>query len=292
MYTRRMSKLSPATIGRLFVFAAAVLWSVNGFFVKNPVFADWPVDRRGLLLAFWRAVFAVPALWLLVRRRTISPAVVAMAFCFFVMNVVFLQSMVLTTAANAIWLQNIAPLWVCLFARLSGEPLDRRDATMLLFAAAGVGLILVCELGGQSWNGDGPRGVLFGFCSGLFYAGVIHFLRRLREADAAWLIVVNLATTAVCLAPMPIVTGVWPHGIQWFALAAFGLIQLGAPYYLFARGLKGISGQEAAGIGLLEPVLVPVWVYLCFGEVPEWWTIVGGGLIFFGLVWRYRPRRF
>ena len=282
--------LSPQTAGRLFVFAAAVLWSVNGFFVKNPIFADWPAERRGLLLAFWRAAFAVPALWPLVRRRTWRPGVVVMAVCFLAMNVVFLQSMVWTTAANAIWLQNIAPLWVCLFARLSGEALDRRDLPTLGFAAAGVGLILGCELGG-SWPGDAPRGVLLGALSGLFYGGVVHLLRHLRDVDAAWLIVVNLATTAVCLAPLPAVTGVWPHGIQWFALAAFGLIQLGAPYYLFARGLKTISGQEGTGIGLLEPVLVPVWVYLSFGERPAWWTIVGGGLILVGLSWRYLPRR-
>lgn len=286
-----MSKPSPQTVGRMFVFAAAVLWSVNGFFVKNPIFADWPAERRGLLLAFWRATFAVSALWPLVRRRTLSPAVVAMALCFLAMNVVFLQSMVWTTAANAIWLQNIAPLWICLFARLSGETLDRRDVVMLGFAVAGVGLILVCELGGASWSGDGPRGVLLGFLSGLFYAAVVHFLRRLRDADSAWLIVVNLTTTAVCLAPLPVVTGIWPHGVQWFALAAFGLIQLGAPYYLFARGLKGISGQEGAGIGLLEPVLVPVWVLLSVGEKPAWWTTAGGGLILVGLAWRYLPRR-
>jgi len=43
----------------------------------------------------------------------------------------------------------------------------------------------------------------------------------------------------------------------------------------------------ATGIGLLEPVFVPVWVFLAWGHKPAWWTLVGGGLILIGLVVRY-----
>jgi drug/metabolite transporter (DMT)-like permease len=43
-------------------------------------------------------------------------------------------------------------------------------------------------------------------------------------------------------------------------------------------------------IVLLEPLLVPVWVALIWGERPAWWTIAGGSLILLGLVSRYlRP---
>ena len=208
-----------------------------------------------------------------------------MTLAFLAMNICFLQSMVWTTAANAIWLQNIAPVWVCLFARLAGEPLDRRDLVPLGFSACGVGLILAYELSGISWRGTAPLGVLIGLLSGLFYAVVIHFLRRLRDFDSAWLIVLNLATTAVVLAPLPARWGIWPTTTQWLTLAAFGVVQMGAPYFLFARGLRKISSQEGAAIGLLEPLLVPIWVWQT--ERPAWWTIAGGALIFVGLAWRY-----
>ena len=59
------------------------------------------------------------------------------------------------------------------------------------------------------------------------------------------------------------------------------------PYVFFARGLRSITSQEATGIGLLEPILLPLWVYLAWGEVPAPWTLVGGGLILLGLVLRY-----
>jgi drug/metabolite transporter (DMT)-like permease len=70
-------------------------------------------------------------------------------------------------------------------------------------------------------------------------------------------------------------------------LAFFGMFQMGLPYILFARGLRSIPGHEATGIGLLEPILVPLWVFLAWGDKPAWWTLVGGGLILIGLAVRY-----
>jgi drug/metabolite transporter (DMT)-like permease len=48
---------------------------------------------------------------------------------------------------------------------------------------------------------------------------------------------------------------------------------------LFARGLRAITSQEATGIGLLEPILLPLWVFLVWGEEPAVSTLVGGSLI-------------
>lgn len=277
-----------ARIGRWFVFAASVLWSTNGLFVKNNLFSDWPSEQRGALLGVWRALFAALTLLPLVRKPQFSWRLVPMAVCFAAMSITFLQSMVWTTAANAIWLQNIAPAWLCVFALVGREPIDRRDLRTLAFAACGIGLILVCELRRSDATALNFYGVLLGLTSGLCYAGIIFSLRKLRDFDPAWLIVVNLSTSALALSPAPFVTGIWPHGWQWPALAAFGCFQLGLAYYCFARGVKSVSSQEAAGLGLLEPLLVPIWVALTIGEIPAWWTIVGGGLILVGLALRYR----
>jgi DME family drug/metabolite transporter len=269
----------------MLVVAAALFWSTNGLFVKSGVFESWPSEQRGMLLALWRGLFAALVLVPLVRAPRWSWKLLPMCVAFLGMNICFLQSMVWTTAGNAIWLQNIAPVWVCLFARFAGEPLDRRDLVPLVFSALGVGLILTCELSGTDWSGTAPQGVLLGLLSGLFYAVVIHTLRRLREFDAAWLIVLSLGVTALCLSPLPVRWNIWPTSTQWITLVAFGAVQMAAPYFLFARGLRKISGQEGAAIGLLEPLLVPLWVWNT--EQPRWWTIAGGGLIFLGLAWRY-----
>lgn len=286
-----MRQLSAEAQGRLFVLVAAMLWSTNGLFVKSALFDGWRSEERGLLLAAWRAVFAVLALVPLVRRPRFDWRLIPPALAFFAMSACFMQSMVWTTTANAIWLQNIAPAWVCLFARLSGEKVDRRDLVTLGFAACGIGLILFCEMSREGPADHAWWGVLLGVASGLLYALIVHFLRKMRDFDSGWLVVVNLATSAVLLSPAPFVTGVWPAGLQWPALVAFGVFQLGLAYFCFARGLQKISGQEAAGIALLEPILSPIWVRLCYSEVPDWWTTVGGGFILAGLAWRYLPRK-
>ena len=78
-----------------------------------------------------------------------------------------------------------------------------------------------------------------------------------------------------------------PSGIQWVFLAGLGILQMGLPYVLFAHGLKHIAGHEATGIGLIEPLLVPLWVYLAWGDQPAWWTLAGGALILVGLAIRF-----
>ena len=59
------------------------------------------------------------------------------------------------------------------------------------------------------------------------------------------------------------------------------------PYLLFGWGLKSISSNEAVTIGLLEPILVPVWAYFTSGEIPKPWTVWGAAIILTGLVLRY-----
>jgi drug/metabolite transporter (DMT)-like permease len=113
------------------------------------------------------------------------------------------------------------------------------------------------------------------------------FLRSLRNEDSAWLVAVNHLITAAILFGPTAYLGLWPNGIQLLALAAFGFVQMALPYLLFGWGLKRISSNEAIAIGLLEPILLPVWAYLTIGEIPQSWTIAGALIILAGLVVRY-----
>jgi drug/metabolite transporter (DMT)-like permease len=278
-------------IGRLCIVGAAILWSLNGLFAKAPIFDAWPREERGTMLAFWRALFA--GLWLLpaVRRPQWSWRLLPMIAAFAAMNVSFLQSMSLTTAANAGWLQAMAPLWVFVFTLCLGrEPINRRDLVPLAWGVGGVTTILVCELW-RSGTGEGSLpGVLFGVASGVFYALVIISMRGLRDQNGAWSIALNHLVAAAVIAPYCLGRYPIPSGNQLLVLCAFGLLQMSLPYLLMAQALRSIGSQEAVAIGLLEPVLVPVWVYLAWGEVPDRSTIAGATMILIGLGLRYRRR--
>lgn len=273
--------------GRWLVLIAAVMWSSSGLFAKSHAFDDWPPESRGLTLAFWRALFAGFTLLPLVRRPAWRKLMLPMAVAFGAMNGAYLSSMALSTAANAIWLQSTSPLWVFLLGvTLLHERGTRRDVEMLVIGLAGVGLIVGCEL-----TANPPLGTLAGLASGLLYACVVVSLRYLRDVDSAWLVVVNHLVAAALLAPIAVYLGLWPTPTQFAILACFGCLQMAVPYWLFSRGLRYVSSHEAAGIGLVEPLLVPAWAYLARREVPAWWTIAGGALILVGLVWRYAAAR-
>jgi drug/metabolite transporter (DMT)-like permease len=267
---------------RLLVLAAAILWSTSGFFVKAPALAGWP----GPALAFWRAAFACLVLWPLVRRPQWSWKLVPATATFVAMNYSYLTAMAHVSegsAANAIWLQFTAPVWVLIVGVfVFGERAEWRDWLLIAFAAAGVAVILYNASQGESLDA-----VLWGLASGVFYAGVVLSLRQLRHMESAWLVALNHLVTAIVLAPVALHGSHFPTGIQWLLLAGLGMVQMGLPYVLFARGLKSIPGHEATGIGLVEPLLVPVWVYLAWGDKPAWWTLAGGGLILIGLAIRY-----
>lgn len=288
-----------AAQGRWLVAAAAILWSSSGLFAKSHLFDDWSPQSRGPQLAFWRALFA--GLWLLplVRTRPRSlpwRRMTPMMLAFGGMNLTYLTAMTLSTAANAIWLQSTAPWWVFVLGLLVwGQRLERREAAPLALGAAGVGLILAIELWPLTRGVETSRlasvGVGCGLASGLCYAVVVLSLRSLRQVDSVTLVVANNLASATLLSSFVLLGGAWPSPVQLAVLAVFGLVQIALPYWLFARGLRSVGSQEAAGIGLLEPVLLPLWVWLAWGETPAWWTLAGGSLILAGLVIRYVTRR-
>ena len=278
------------TQGRWLIALAAVLWSLSGGFSKvltrDTVFALNTPEIDGLVMAFYRAFFAglvlVPAL----RHRDLSfrPLMVGMVVCFAAMNALFVTALKLGTAANAILLQYTAPMWMYLFAVLAlGEPADRRSSVSLVVGMVGIAIII---LGG--WQGAQVGIVLLGLGSGVTYAGVILFLRVLRDASPRWLTVLNHLFSALILVPL-----VWakatPTPAQLVVLFFFGAVQMGLPYWLMARGLRVVSPQEAGTITLLEPLLNPVWAFLVAGEVPETATFIGGPFILVALAWRYWP---
>jgi len=264
---------------RVLALVASLMWSSSGFFVKSPYFIGWP----GPLLALWRAVFACIVLWPMVRRPRWSWWLIPMAMFFAAMNYTYLTAMVEGTAANAIWLQCTAPVWVLLVGVFGfRETASARDWLMVAFAMLGVGVIIFYEARGVSLDS-----VAWGLASGVMYAAVVLSLRHLRGLNAVWLAAVNHSVTALVLLPVAFANAPFPRGMQWIFLAGLGILQMAVPYVLFARSLKRIPGHEATGIGLIEPLLVPTWAYLAWGDRPEWWTILGGGFILAGLAIRY-----
>lgn len=285
------------TRSRLILVLAAILWSTSGLFAYSPLIQSWPavgglLPPRGTMLVFWRALFAGLFLLPFVRRPQWSPVLIPGSILFAVMSITFLTGMTLTSAANTIWLQSSAPLWVFLIGVfLLREPARRQDYLPLGLGLLGVAVILFFELRRTQTGSGELLGVMLGLSSGLFYACVVLSLRMLRTMDSFWLISLYHLVTAAIFLPFIVWQGIWPDGRQLLLMAAFGGIQMGLPYVLFAYAVRRVISHEAAGIVLLEPVLLPVWTWLAWRGTaayhpPAWWTFVGAAFILAGLLIR------
>lgn len=271
--------------GRWLLVAAAVLWSLSGVFVKCPPLASLPLSDRGPLIACIRALaaglFVLPFVtWRRVRwTRGMWPMVVSFAL----MNTLFVIAMTRTSAAAAIFLQYTSTLWAFVFAVIFlREPVRRENLVTLGFCLAGIVWIVV-----DSWHGEQFLGNLIALGSGMAYGGVVTTLRHQRNEDSAWLIAVNHLVSGVIVLPWVAWNGLVPTPEQAGLIVALGVLQMGLPYMLFARGVRTIAAQEAGLITLLETILNPVWVWLLWSETVPTATLFGGSLILAGLVLRY-----
>jgi drug/metabolite transporter (DMT)-like permease len=291
--------MSEVAKGRLCILGAALLWSLGGAFTKvlteptafglhEPAIETWPLAGKNvpIQIACYRALFAGLALVPTLRRGDIrfKPMMLVMVVCFALMNATYVSAQALGTAANAILLQNSAPLWMYLASILwLGDAPNRRGTISLFVGLAGIAIIIA-----DGWTGGDLAVVAIGLFSGFTYAAVILCLRVLRDVSSSWLTVWNHLIGAATL--IPFVAMLQPPTWEQFAvLVLFGAVQLGVPYYLMARGLRTVSAPEAGAIVLLEPILNPIWTWLVCGETPTPLTFVGGAVILLALAYRYWP---
>lgn len=279
--------------GRACILIASVLWSLGGGLAKvltrDTYFQlhEPPLESAGLLIAFYRTLFAGLFFLPMLRRAELSfrPSMLVMVGFFTAMNVFYVSAMTQGTAANAIFLQYTASMWMylaCIW--FLGEPAERRNTIALIVGLLGIALIL---WGG--WQQSELSSLALGIGAGITYAGVVIYLRVLRAASSKWLTVQNHLGAALLMAPFALMYA-WPTWPQLGVLCLFGVVQMGLPYLLVAYGLRSVSPQEAGTIMLIEPILNPVWAYLAAGEAPSVYTFIGGMFIIGALAWRYAPR--
>jgi drug/metabolite transporter (DMT)-like permease len=260
---------------RLLLLAAAVLWSTAGAAIKS-------IGLDGLQTAGGRSLVAAAFLFAAVRdaRRRPTPLVLAVAASYAVTVVAFVVATKLTTAANAIFVQDVAPLWVLLLSpSLLGERPTRGELLAIPIFGLGLGLFFVDELAPGQVTGN-----LVALASGVAFAVSIIGLRRLRErgpAALAW------GNALAALATLPFFArGPSPTALDLGLIAYLGVFQLGLAYLLFSRGVTGTPAIEASLIILVEPVLNPIWTFLVAGERMGPWAIAGGAVVLAATAWR------
>ena len=255
------------------VLAAAFLWSTGGLFIK------W-TSLSGLELSFYRSFFALVTVALVMRREGfgLNTLTAVAAILYAVLVILFVMATKQTTAANAIFLQYTAPVYLLILEPLVyKEKFRARDLVTVLVCIGGMALFFVGQLRPQDVTGN-----VMALASGFFFALYFLLLRhpRAREVNPASSVIYgNLLAMLMC-APwgLAVIANVGRHDL--LSVMYLGVIQLGLSYVLFTVGMaRGVRSLDAGIICYIEPVLNPVWVFLVLSERPSRWALVGGALI-------------
>src|SRR5919108_5316537 len=129
---------SPSS-ARLQLIAAAVLFSTGGAAIKAANFTAWQV-------ASFRSGVAALAIWLMTpaARRGWTGRTVLVGGAYAACLTLFVLANRLTTAANTIYLQSTAPLYLLVLGPwLLKEPIRRQEIGLLVAVALGLVLIFV-----------------------------------------------------------------------------------------------------------------------------------------------------
>ena len=261
---------------RVLVLLAAVLLSTGGAAIKLCSLSGWQV-------ASFRSAVAVLAVLVLARpaRRDFDGRVVLVGAAFAATLIVFAVANKLTTAANAIFLQSAAPLYILLLApSLLGEHFQRRDLGVMIAMAGGMALFFVGEQPSFASAPEPVRGNLVAALSGLTWALTVLGLRWLSRAGSgpgAMLLFGNLIAFAVCLPlALPVVAA---SLMDWVLIVYLGVFQIVGAYLLLSAGLRHLTALEGMLLLLLEPVLSSVWAWSVLGETLGPWSIAGAATI-------------
>ncbi|HSE24604.1 MAG TPA: DMT family transporter [Pyrinomonadaceae bacterium] len=268
------TKLSPL----LYVVAAALLWSTGGLFIK------W-TKLSGLELSFFRSFFAFFTVALFTRREGygINWVSAAGAVLYAVLLILFVLATKETTAANAIFLQYTAPVYLLIFEPLFyKEKFRLRDLTTVLVCIGGMALFFVGQLRPQDVTGN-ILALASGFCFALYFLLLRH--PRARDVNRASSVIYGNLLAVLLTAPwgLAAVQGINSHDL--LSVIYLGVVQIGVAYTFFTIAMaRGVRSLDAGIMGYIEPVLNPVWVFLVLGERPSQWALLGGGIIILAVV--------
>ena len=265
---------SAAASPLLLVLGAAILWSTGGLFIKATHLTPFEVSfGRSLLATITIVIFTRKEGFGLNRISAITSVLYA------ALLVLFVVATKLTTAANAIFLQYTAPVYVLILEPLFyKEKFRARDFVTVAACVAGMSLFFVGKLRPEDVTGN-----LFALASGVCFALFFLLLRhsKARQVNrAAAAIYGNLIVVVLCA---PAFFGAVRRGISpedYGRLAYLGIVQIGFAYLLFTLAMaRGLRSLDAGIVGYVEPVLNPIWVFLFLGERPSGWAIIGGAII-------------
>jgi len=243
-------------------------------------------------LALYRAILAsvIIALFLLITRqriplRSIRRELPLLLFSGMAMGfnwILLFEAYKYTTVSVATLSYYFAPVLVtaaCPF--LFKEKLTARQ--LLCFVMSTLGIVLITGVSGAGESGTDLIGILFGLGAAVLYAAVILLNKFIKNVEGIHRTLLQFLAAVVVLVPYVAMTGGVTLGgmdaMGWICLLVVGLVHTGVTYCMYFSALRDLTGQKAAILSYIDPLVAVLISVLVLHESMTLWQIIGGALI-------------
>lgn len=270
-------KNSALSKGSFLIFLAALFWSINAPIVRF-------VQADPMLITGVRALVAGVVLLPLLRPKKLNwsfwTIVYLVSYCALCISVVLALSM--TSSVIAIGMQYTSILWLFLANYIMTRTIDHKILPSIIVIFTGVILFMTSQT-----DGAGVTGNLIAMTEGISFALMsVSAKKSAGDNPSGLTAIANLFTAGFVFLFFPTsLSGIGAvTNIEWLSLIILGVVQIGAGYICYNKGLKSTSPQQASIIALWEMVLGPVWIAMFFKEYPSLQVIIGLVLVIGGII--------
>ncbi len=281
----------------------ALGWSLAGVFMKFVAINSFAMAGFRSLFAFFTIAAlskSFPRFYIKGdKKRTFYLWMAAISYA--ATMILFCLCNKLTYSANAVILQYTNPAWIIVLSPfLLGEKNTKVDYEAILGIIIGMLLFFADSIFGEPSGEFAETAVLgniLALVSGITFGLTTIFQRKQQmlaeksgdsnrntSRDAFM-----LAQIIVALFGLPFIF-VMDNGVpdlkSLLFLVLLGIFQMGIPNITYAIGIKKVRALSASLITMIEPLMNPVWVLIFVGEVPSWYSVLGGIIILGCILWR------
>lgn len=259
--------------GNLLVLSAALIWSTGGFLIK---FIPW----NSIVINCLRSILAFILLAVINRgvRIRITKSVLGGAIGLAAVTTLFVIANKMTTAANAIVLQYMSPIFVLIMTCIKDRKLPKKQQVITICITFG-GMILFFI---DQLEPGYVIGNIVAILSGVGFACVFFFNAQ-PDGSSQDANMLGFLISFVIGLPFVFLYPPAPTSSSVLALAVLGIFQVGFSYYIFGIGLKQTDPVTASLISMIEAIANPVLVMIIIGEKPGIFAFIGCCMILFAV---------
>lgn len=276
---------------KLMLSAAMVIFGTLGVFTRN-------IGVTSGELALYRAVLAFVLIGfylVFIKKGGLNlknagrelPLLLASGIAMGINWILLFQAYRYTTISAATLSYYFAPVIVTVASPLLFH--ERLTAKQIIcFVMSTLGLVLIIGTGGGGETA-GITGILFGLGAAVFYAAVILLNKFIKNVAGIQRTILQMLAAVVTLLPYVAVSSGFNlnllDGTGWACLLTVGLFHTGITYCLYFSALKDLTGQEAAILSYIDPLVAVIISVLLLGEPMTLMQLIGGALILGFTLW-------